>query len=93
MSLGPFQTIIGFRFPRRSRDLLAALPAMYLIYSMLFSVGVILMAPFHWWRKGRGQARGHWGERFGSIPFQESSRGAIWIHAVSLGETLAVAGL
>ncbi len=66
---------------------------MYLIYSMLFSVGVILMAPFHWWRKGRGQARGHWGERFGNIPFQESRRGAIWIHAVSLGETLAVAGL
>jgi 3-deoxy-D-manno-octulosonic-acid transferase len=66
---------------------------MYLIYSMLFSVGVILMAPFYWWQKGRGQGRGHWAERFGSIPFQETSPGAIWVHAVSLGETLAVAGL
>jgi 3-deoxy-D-manno-octulosonic-acid transferase len=66
---------------------------MYLIYSMLFSVGLILMAPFYWWRKGRTQKRGHWRERFGSIPFQEASPGAIWIHAVSLGETLAVAGL
>ncbi len=66
---------------------------MYLIYSMLFSVGVVLMAPFYWWRKGRGQGRGHWAERFGSIPFQEANPGAIWVHAVSLGETLAVAGL
>lgn len=66
---------------------------MYLIYSMLFSIGVILAAPFYWWRKGRKQGRGHWAERFGKIPFQEPSRGAIWIHAVSLGETLAVAGL
>jgi 3-deoxy-D-manno-octulosonic-acid transferase len=66
---------------------------MYLIYSILFSVGVVLMAPFYWWRKGRVQGRGHWAERFGNIPFNESERGAIWIHAVSLGETLAAAGL
>jgi 3-deoxy-D-manno-octulosonic-acid transferase len=66
---------------------------MYLIYSILFSVGVILTAPFYWWRKGRAQGRGHWAERFGRIPYQETSPGAIWVHAVSLGETLAVAGL
>jgi len=66
---------------------------MYLIYSMLFSVGAILAAPFYWWRKGRGQERGYWAERFGSIPFQEIRPGAIWVHAVSLGETLAVEGL
>jgi 3-deoxy-D-manno-octulosonic-acid transferase len=66
---------------------------MYLIYSMLFSLGAILTAPFYWWRKGRAQKRGYWAERFGSIPFQEGSPGAIWVHAVSLGETLAVTGL
>jgi 3-deoxy-D-manno-octulosonic-acid transferase len=66
---------------------------MYLLYSVLFTVGVIMAAPFYWWRKGRGQRRGHWAERFGNIPFQETSRGAIWVHAVSLGETLAIAGL
>jgi 3-deoxy-D-manno-octulosonic-acid transferase len=66
---------------------------MYLIYSMLFSVGAILTAPFYWWRKGRGQGRGYWAERFGNIPYLETVPGAIWIHAVSLGETLAVAGL
>ena len=78
---------------RQCCGLLIVLPAMYLIYSVLFSVGLVLMAPFYWWRKGRGQGRGHWAERFGNVPFQESSCGAIWIHAVSLGETLAVAGL
>jgi len=66
---------------------------MYLIYSMLFTAGLVLTAPFYWWRKGRGQKRGHWGERFGNIPFREDRPGAIWVHAVSLGETLAVAGL
>lgn len=66
---------------------------MYLIYSILFSVGAILTAPYYWWRKGRRQKRGYWAERFGTIPFQESAPGAIWVHAVSLGETLAVAGL
>lgn len=66
---------------------------MYLIYSVLFSVGLVLMAPFYWWRKGRGHGRRHWAERLGNLPFQEFSRGAIWVHAVSLGETLAVAGL
>ncbi len=66
---------------------------MYLIYSVLFSVGLVLMAPFYWWRKGRVHGRTNWAERFGNIPFQEHAPGAIWIHAVSLGETLAVAGL
>lgn len=66
---------------------------MYLLYSILFSVGITLAAPFYWWRKGRAQTRGHWAERFGNIPFREPRPGAIWIHAVSLGETLAVAGL
>lgn len=66
---------------------------MYLIYSFLFSVGLILMAPVYWWQKGRARQGGHWGERFGNLPFREASSGAIWVHAVSLGETLAVAGL
>jgi len=66
---------------------------MYLVYSVLFSVGLVLMAPLYWWQKGRARQGGHWGERFGNVPFHEASTGAIWVHAVSLGETLAVAGL
>jgi 3-deoxy-D-manno-octulosonic-acid transferase len=66
---------------------------MYLIYSMLFSLGVILAAPYYWWRKGVTRNPAYWAERFGNVPYQESRAGAIWVHAVSLGETLAVAGL
>jgi 3-deoxy-D-manno-octulosonic-acid transferase len=68
---------------------------MYLIYSLLVTLGVILTAPYCWWRwRGeRGVAR--WRERFGFLPesFQQSEREAVWVHAVSLGETLAVVGL
>jgi 3-deoxy-D-manno-octulosonic-acid transferase len=66
---------------------------MYLVYSLLFTLGAILSAPFYLWRKGRNLERGHWRERFGRIPFCEANPGAIWVHAVSVGETVAVAGL
>ena len=82
-----------FWFHRCSQGLLTVLPDMYLVYSMLFTLGAILSAPYYLWRKGKGLRPGHWRERFGCIPFQETNRGAIWIHAVSVGETLAVVGL
>jgi 3-deoxy-D-manno-octulosonic-acid transferase len=66
---------------------------MYLVYSTLFTLGAILSAPFYLWRKGKNLQRGHWRERFGRIPFHEPRPGAIWVHAVSVGETVAVAGL
>lgn len=66
---------------------------MYLLYSLLFTVGAILSAPYYLLRPGRGRGRGYWSERIGNIPFQESTQRAIWVHAVSLGETLAAAGL
>jgi 3-deoxy-D-manno-octulosonic-acid transferase len=66
---------------------------MYLVYSTLFTLGAILSAPFYLWRKGKNLQRGHWRERFGRIPFHEARPGAIWVHAVSVGETVAVAGL
>lgn len=53
------------------------------------------MAPYYLWRhRGRKDLAG-WRERFGELPahFRQESPGAIWIHAVSVGETLAVAGL
>ncbi len=66
---------------------------MYLLYSLLFTVGAFLSAPYYLLRPGRGRGRSYWSERLGNIPFQEPARGAIWVHSVSLGETLAVAGL
>jgi 3-deoxy-D-manno-octulosonic-acid transferase len=66
---------------------------MYLVYSMLFTLAAILSAPFYLWRQGKRLGRGYWRERFGRIPFQEARPGAVWVHAVSVGETVAVAGL
>ncbi|MCJ7503216.1 MAG: 3-deoxy-D-manno-octulosonic acid transferase, partial [Acidobacteriia bacterium] len=69
---------------------------MYLIYSLLFTLGVVLTAPYYLWRlRGKVTSGAAWRERFGFLPasFQQAEGGAIWIHAVSVGETLAVAGL
>jgi 3-deoxy-D-manno-octulosonic-acid transferase len=73
---------------------------MFVVYSMLFSFGVLLMAPYYLWQhRGRGRSGTHWRERLGNLPrdFQQPAAskvgGAIWVHAVSVGETLAVAGL
>src|SRR5690242_1285469 len=68
---------------------------MYRLYSILFSLGLVLMAPYYLWRhRGRKELAG-WRERLGKLPanFRQQAPGAIWIHAVSVGETLAVAGL
>lgn len=68
---------------------------MHRLYSILFSLGLVLMAPYYLWRhRGRKELAG-WRERLGKLPanFRQQASGAIWIHAVSVGETLAVAGL
>jgi 3-deoxy-D-manno-octulosonic-acid transferase len=68
---------------------------MYLVYSFLFTLGVLLTAPYYVWRRRRELRGGRWRERFGFLPdsFRQTERGAIWVHAVSVGETLAVVGL
>ncbi len=69
---------------------------MLLLYSFLFTLGILLAAPYYLWRmRGNITCTADWRERLGFLPrnFQQSSRGAIWVHAVSVGETLAVAGL
>lgn len=68
---------------------------MYRIYSILFTLGLILMAPYYVWRhRGRKELSG-WRERLGILPpsFRQEAQDSFWIHAVSVGETLAVAGL
>jgi 3-deoxy-D-manno-octulosonic-acid transferase len=68
---------------------------MYLIYSFLVTLGVLVTAPYYLWKRREVLAGKRWRERFGLLPesFQQAERGAIWIHAVSVGETLAVVGL
>jgi 3-deoxy-D-manno-octulosonic-acid transferase len=75
---------------------------MYFIYRILTAVSVIFLAPYYalrTWR--RGEAFRTLGERFGCLPREMGGRtrgrgspetstpGAIWIHAVSVGEVLA----
>ena len=74
---------------------LDAPPDMYLVYSFLFTLGMLFAAPYYLWRRRREMRAGQWRERFGFLPdsFRQPTRGAIWMHAVSVGETLAVVGL
>lgn len=85
---------------------------MYLLYRILTAAGIIFLAPyyaFRGWRRGEGMRAA--GQRLGFLPQEISARasgggasgaaprklGAIWVHAVSVGEVLAavplVAGL
>ncbi len=73
---------------------------MFLIYSLLFTVAVVLTAPHYLWQyRGRGRSSAYWRERLGILPrdLRQPSgskiAGTIWVHAVSVGETLTVVGL
>ena len=67
------------------------------LYSMLVTVVALLAAPCYLVRYGaRGIPSGYWRQRLGWLPRWlqgQASEGAIWVHAVSVGETLAIAGL
>jgi len=70
---------------------------MYFFYRIITAVGMVFLAPYYalrGWRRGE-PASALW-ERLGSVPPEIVSRatvgsgpGAIWIHAVSVGEVLA----
>jgi 3-deoxy-D-manno-octulosonic-acid transferase len=70
---------------------------MDILYSFVVALVAPLAAPWYLLRSGlRGFPKRYWSERLGRVP--ESLRGpaqggSVWIHAVSVGETLAVAGL
>jgi 3-deoxy-D-manno-octulosonic-acid transferase len=69
---------------------------MFFAYSLLFTLGLIVFAPFYVWRyRGTSQVGASWRERLGWLPeeLKQAKRGSIWIHAVSVGETLAISGL
>ncbi len=69
---------------------------MYAVYTVLYLIGLCLYAPRALWRMARsGRYRRGMGERFGEVPDDVDSvgPGAIWIHAVSVGEVHAAKGL
>jgi len=68
---------------------------MYLLYSALLGLAAVLAAP--WWLARmltQGKYRAGLGERLGRVPSRLGPvQGCIWVHAVSVGEVLAVSGL
>src|SRR5215469_9053200 len=69
---------------------------MYLIYSMLLELGLVLGFPYWLFEMlWHGKYRRGFSERFGRVParFRNSRRRRIWVHAVSVGEVLAVSRL
>src|SRR6184192_1048565 len=74
-----------------------SIPLMYFLYSTLLGLALVFSAP--WWllRMARhGKYRAGLRERLGNVPHRVltgDSRRTIWIHAVSMGEVLAVANL
>lgn len=70
---------------------------MYALYSAALALLLVLGSP--WWllkMLRHGKYRAGLRERFGSVPERLRARdaaGCVWVHAVSVGEVLAVAGL
>jgi 3-deoxy-D-manno-octulosonic-acid transferase len=68
------------------------------LYSAALGLGIVLSLPYWLWQMMRhGKYRKGLGERLGRVPARLELPGgrdrAIWVHAVSVGEVLAVAGL
>jgi 3-deoxy-D-manno-octulosonic-acid transferase len=69
---------------------------MYLLYSALLAAGLLASLPYWMFGKRRhGKYREGLGERLGRVPprLHRQSPPAIWVHAVSVGEVLAVTEL
>jgi 3-deoxy-D-manno-octulosonic-acid transferase len=70
---------------------------MYLIYSALLAAGLLATLPYWLMQRLRhGKYRAGLSERLGRIPERllvQPARPTIWVHAVSVGEVLAVSGL
>jgi len=70
---------------------------LYLIYSTLLAAGLLVSLPYWLLQRLRyGKYRAGLRERLGKIPHRmlaQPARPVIWVHAVSVGEVLAISGL
>jgi 3-deoxy-D-manno-octulosonic-acid transferase len=69
---------------------------MYLLYSALLALGLLISLPYWLYRMWRSKKyRGGLSERLGKVPARLGldGRPVIWVHAVSVGEVLAVSRL
>src|SRR5208337_2592176 len=73
----------------------------YFLYSLLLAAGMLLSLPYWFYQILRhGKYRSGFAQRLGKVPGRltatgtgRQSRRVIWVHAVSVGEVLAVSGL
>jgi 3-deoxy-D-manno-octulosonic-acid transferase len=69
-------------------------PTMYLAYSLLLGLGLLLASPYFLW-KGRGTGKylqTFWRRLHGASPITDKP-GGLWIHAVSVGEVIETRAL
>ena len=68
---------------------------MYVIYSALLAAGLLISLPYWMLRRRHGKYREGLRERLGRVPPRLAGQTgpAIWVHAVSVGEVLAVSEL
>ncbi len=82
---------LGWRLPA------STIAVVYWLYSALLLITLVLSAPWWLWQMLRhGKYRSGWSERLGSVPQRLRAHEdvpTIWIHAVSVGEVLAVTQL
>ncbi len=64
---------------------------MFLLYNLLLSITLPIWLPIVWLRARRRKVQPNWNERWGNFPFEfDKTKKRLWIHAVSVGEVLAV---
>ena len=66
---------------------------MFLLYNLILTLLSPIWVPWMIWRSKKRQESPNWQERQGiynSIPKKEKGEKRIWVHAVSLGEMIAV---
>ena len=68
---------------------------MHILYTLALGVALLLATPWWAWQMlTRRKYRAGLGERLGRVPSRlGSAEGAVWVHAVSVGEVLAVSAV
>lgn len=65
---------------------------LHFLYSLFFRIALPFVLLRLWWNgRGNGGALAHWQQRLGFV--EPSTEPVIWVHAVSVGETIAAAPL
>jgi len=67
--------------------------AAFLIYSFLYFVALIFFLPFEYFKRPASLRKRWIREKFGFFSLNKVSKKTIWIHAVSVGEVIAVSRL